>query len=61
MKNERMAAWAAKKAAAVAKQIMDLPPAKDWRDAQRKAQVCARLRREESRWRALASRYAEAA
>lgn len=61
MKNERMAAWAAKKADQVARQILTMPPAKDWRGAQNKARVMARLHAEEAKFRRLADRYADAA
>ena len=61
MKNERMAAWAAQKADQVAMQILETPPAKDWRGAQQKARVMARLHAEEAKFRRLASRDADAA
>lgn len=61
MKNERMAAWAAKKADAVKARIDALPRATDWRERQRIAQTADRLRRDEARLRAMAESYRSAA
>lgn len=60
-KQQRMAAWAAKKAAGVRQQIDALPQATDWRSRQRIAQTADRLRREEARLLGMAERYADAA
>lgn len=52
------AAWAASKAAEVRRQMQaaDLVPAgSNWRDRRRKAALMTRLRRQEARWRLLAS------
>ena len=53
-KQEHVAAWAARQADQVARQIMDLPKAMDWRSRQRKARTICRLHAEEARLRRLA-------
>lgn len=57
-KQQRMAAWAAKKADGIRQQIEALPRATDWRQRQSIARTADRLRREEARLRVLALRYA---
>ena len=61
MKNERMAAWAAKKADAMKARIDAMPRGTDWRDRQRIAQTADRLRKDEARLRVMAASYLGAA
>lgn len=51
MKSERIAAWAARKADQVARQVQTLPKATNGREARRKAEVASLLHARERRLR----------
>lgn len=55
------AAWAAAQADAIDRQILAMPKATNWREAQRKAQAIAGMRNEAARFRRIAARFSEAA